>query len=235
MTPAALRRASAACAGPKCRAMALSGGTCMTWNTCVRAASRGRACPRCGRSGWRLERRAATACARSSTMPSRESSRRRWPTAQPGSASTPSSCAQRCACRAPMLVQAARVMHVPQTERRLAMNPCMAGGARAGHHPGEQAASGAGAHRHWWACGAQRGSWITSGCFLCGVGHEGICWCAGRNFLVKVNANIGNSAVTSSIEEVRCLQGRTYPTSFLQNWRSAPVGQFMGLRATLRQ
>ena len=26
--------------------------------------------------------------------------------------------------------------------------------------------------------------------------------CAGRNFLVKVNANIGNSAVTSSIEEV---------------------------------
>lgn len=28
-------------------------------------------------------------------------------------------------------------------------------------------------------------------------------WCAGRAFLVKVNANIGNSAVSSSIEEVR--------------------------------
>ena len=28
--------------------------------------------------------------------------------------------------------------------------------------------------------------------------------CAGRRFLTKVNANIGNSAVSSSIEEVDC-------------------------------
>ena len=28
--------------------------------------------------------------------------------------------------------------------------------------------------------------------------------CAGRRFLTKVNANIGNSAVSSSIEEVGC-------------------------------
>lgn len=34
----------------------------------------------------------------------------------------------------------------------------------------------------------------TCSCFLL---------CAGRNFLVKVNANIGNSAVSSSIEEVQ--------------------------------
>ena len=30
-----------------------------------------------------------------------------------------------------------------------------------------------------------------------------MCALTGRNFLTKINANIGNSAVTSSIEEVR--------------------------------
>lgn len=33
----------------------------------------------------------------------------------------------------------------------------------------------------------------------------------GRNFLVKVNANIGNSAVSSSIEEVRNTQSENFP------------------------
>lgn len=37
----------------------------------------------------------------------------------------------------------------------------------------------------------------------------------GRNFLVKVNANIGNSAVTSSIEEVRVLPLSSYPAPLL--------------------
>jgi hypothetical protein len=39
--------------------------------------------------------------------------------------------------------------------------------------------------------------------FLCNVAC--CCTVIGRNFKVKINANIGNSAVSSSIEEVRVL------------------------------